>query len=114
MSEFILFIRDGDSQDSRLTPEEMQQIIGKYRDWAEALAKQDKLVSAYKLRDDGGRLLRRHNQQIAVDGPLPETKETIGGYFVIKAHDYAEAIELAKGCPTFERGGHIELRQIEL
>ncbi len=48
-----------------------------------------------------------------VDGPFAETKEVIGGYFILEAKDYAEAAELSKSCPHLAFGGKIELRQIE-
>lgn len=112
MSQFILLIRDGDQTSASLTPEEMQQSVARYRAWAGALAEQGKLVSAFKLKD-GGQIMSARSGQIAVDGPFTETKETIGGYFVIEADDYAEATELARGCPVFLRGGTLEVREIE-
>ena len=114
MGQFILFIRDGDQPSADYTPEEMQQSVERYRQWAGALAQQGKLVSAFKLKDDGGRLMQSRDGQIAIDGPFTETKETIGGYFVIEAADYAEATELAMGCPIFLSGGVLEVREIEL
>lgn len=113
MSQFILFIRGGDPDELR-TPEEIQQSIARYRSWAGALTQQNKLVSAFKLKDDGGRIMSGSNGQIALDGPFAETKETIGGYFVIEAADYAEVTQLAHGCPVFANGGVLEVRQIEL
>lgn len=113
MAQFILFIRGGDPAEPQ-TPEEMQQAVERYRAWAGALAAQNKLVSAFKLKDDGGRIMSGDGGQVAVDGPFAETKETIGGYFVIEAADYNEAIALAKGCPVFAGGGVLEVRQIEL
>ncbi len=112
MPQFILFIRGGDPAESP-TPEQIQQSIARYRAWAGALAEQNKLVSAFKL-SDGGRIMSGDGGSIIVDGPFTETKETIGGYFVIEAADYAEATELAKGCPVFANGGVLEVRQIEL
>ena len=48
-----------------------------------------------------------------IDGPFPETKEIIGGYFVIEAVDYDEAVELAKSCPHIDFG-RIEIRQVDV
>ncbi len=113
MSEFILLIRGGYEVTATFTPEEMQQAIARYRTWAQQLATDGKLVSAFKLKDDGGRVLGIRGGQITVEGPFAETKETIGGYFVVKADDYAEAAEMAKACPIFDEGGSVEVRQIE-
>lgn len=46
----------------------------------------------------------------AVDNPLPELKEIVGGYYLVEAADDAAALELAKLCPA--PFGHIELRPI--
>lgn len=46
----------------------------------------------------------------AVDNPLPEVKEVVGGYYVIEAEDDAQALELAKLCPSPR--GYIELRPV--
>jgi len=48
-----------------------------------------------------------------VDGPFAETKETIGGYFIVEAATLAEAIEITKECPSLSNGGIVELREIE-
>ncbi|HYN89807.1 MAG TPA: YciI family protein [Ardenticatenaceae bacterium] len=113
MAQYMLFIRGGSDPEASETPEEMQRIIERYRAWAGSLRSQGKLVAADKLKDGEGRLLSVRNGEIVVDGPFAETKETIGGYFTVEAADYNEAVELARGCPVFERGGSIELREIE-
>lgn len=46
----------------------------------------------------------------AIDNPLPELKEVVGGYYLVEAADDATALELAKLCPA--GFGHIELRPI--
>jgi hypothetical protein len=46
------------------------------------------------------------------DGPFAEVKDLVGGYSLIEAKDLAEAAELSKGCPVFERNGFVEVRPI--
>ena len=46
----------------------------------------------------------------AVDNPLPEVKEVIGGYYLIEAADDAQALALAKLCPAPH--GYVEMRPI--
>ena len=41
-----------------------------------------------------------------------EAKEIVGGYFMVKAADYEEAVTLSKTCPHLRYGGRIELREI--
>lgn len=114
MAQFILFMRGSNDYYEGLSPEEIQQQIQKYRDWARSLQQSGKLVDAYKLRDDGGRAVSQRNGQVVVDGPFAETKETIGGYFVVHAADYDEAVRIAGDAPILAEGGSVEIRQIEM
>jgi hypothetical protein len=113
MLQFVLFMRGGYELYARYTPEEIQQSIQKYRDWAQMLRDQGKLVAAEKMKDGDRRILRLQNNDIAVDGPLPDTEETLGGYFIVEVANQAEVLEIAKSCPIFADGGTIELREIE-
>ena len=112
MAQFMMFIRGGGDY-AHYTPEQVQKAVQKYRDWTEVLHRQKQLVSAERLKEEG-KLMRVHDGQIVVDGPFAETKEGIGGYYLIEAANEAEAINIAKGCPIFaEKGGSIELREID-
>ena len=112
MSQFMLFIRNGE-ESNELSPEEIQQAIQRFSAWARKLREQGKLVAAEKLKDNEGLLLRARNGQIVVDGPFAETKETIGGYFIVEAGNLDEAVEITKECPALSNGGIVELREIE-
>ncbi len=113
MTQFVLFMRGGALEFANYSPEQIQQAIQKYEEWARSLIQQGKLRGGDKLRDDGGRRVHVQNGRVVVDGPFPETKETIGGYYLIEAADYAEATEIAKGCPIFAAGGSVEVREVE-
>ena len=112
MSQFMLLIRNGD-EPSQLSPEEIQQAIQRFSAWARKLREQGRLVAAEKLKDNEGLLLSTRNGQIVVDGPFAETKETIGGYFLIEAGNLEQAIEITKECPALDNGGKVELREVE-
>jgi len=112
MSQFMLFIRNGE-EPNELSPEQIQQAIQRFSSWARKLREQGKLVAAEKLKDNEGLLLRTRNGQIVVDGPFAETKETIGGYFIVEAGNLDEAVALTKECPALSNGGIVELREIE-
>ena len=116
MAKFMLLLRDNPRDFTALSPDEMQAIIGKYRAWSQGLRESGKLVASDKLRDDPGKVLNHAGTQVTVkDGPYAESNELIGGYFVIEAADYADACEIAKGCPHVRPGatGTIEVRQIQ-
>ncbi|MGE0884766.1 MAG: YciI family protein [Blastocatellales bacterium] len=97
-----------------ITPEMIQGIIQKYNDWNASLQKSGNLVSLNKLRDEPGKNITGSGPgQVVTDGPYAETKEIIGGYWIITAANYDEAVKLAGGCPTLEFGGRVEVREIE-
>ena len=113
MAKYLLLLRgDGHGLDN-LSPEEIQQLVGRYMTWSENLKKSGKYVASDKLRDHQGKVLRRESSKVVVmDGPYTETKEILGGYFAIQADSYDEAIEITKDCPHFDFGS-IEIREIE-
>ena len=116
MAKFLLLLRDYAADFKTLSPAEMQRIIGEYRGWAEGLRARNQLHGSNKLRDDGGKTVERNGTSVTVkDGPYSETKEVIGGYFLIEAEDYAAAVEIARTCPhvRLAPNGSIEVRQID-
>lgn len=50
---------------------------------------------------------------VVVDGPYAEAKEVVGGYSMIEAKDYEDAVAVAKTCPRAELGGTIDVRMVD-
>lgn len=48
------------------------------------------------------------------DGPYSEAHEVLGGFFVIDALDYNEAVEIARTCPHLAEGQRIEVREVDV
>ncbi len=114
MSEFMLLLHENPQGFASLSPQDIQTVIGEYSAWRERLAGEGRLAGGNKLKDEGGRWLTGGNGQVrVVDGPFSEAKEVIGGYFMIKAADYDEAVEISRDCPHLRYGGRIELREID-
>ncbi len=111
MSQFMLLIRGGDEAFASFTPEQAQQAMQMYYDWTAKLRNERRYVSADQLKD-GGNVIRMSVDRAVVDGPYAETKEGVGGYFIITAVDAAEADEIAKGCPVLTHDGVVEVREI--
>jgi hypothetical protein len=100
----MYLIHDGDW--SELSPEEMQQGVQKYIDWVRILRERGQFVEGDELKA-GGRMIDAQG-----DGPFSETKETIGGYFVIAADSLEHALQIARECPTYDHGGRVQIRPI--
>jgi hypothetical protein len=89
------------------------EMIQRHMAFAEAAASRGKLVGGDQLSDvaTATTLRRRASETIVTDGPHAETKEHLGGYYIIEAADLDEAIELARGVPLND-GGSVEIRPI--
>jgi hypothetical protein len=51
-------------------------------------------------------------EYFTTDGPFPETKEALGGYYLLEADDLDAAIELAARVPAARMGGAVEVRPV--
>jgi hypothetical protein len=109
MKDFLYLFRGG-APHSGASPEDVQTHMKKWYTWIEQLNKQGRYKAGDPL-EAGGNVVRGHSK-LVTDGPFAESKENVGGYLLITAADLAEATEMAKGCPIFENGGHVEVRPI--
>lgn len=114
MAEYMLLLHEDPSGFAELSPDEIQKMIGVYEAWRSRIAEAGRLAGGKKLRDEGGRWLTQKDGNVRViDGPFSEANEVIGGFFMIKAADYDEAVEISRDCPHLKYGGRIELREVE-
>lgn len=84
-----------------------------YREFTDAIRKSGQLVAANRLLPPAAATtVRVRNGKVSTtDGPYAETKEQLGGYYVIEASDLNEAIQLASRIPG-ARMGCVEVRPI--
>lgn len=113
MPQFMLILHEKPGDFASMSPEIIQKIIEKYGAWGMKMAQEGRMVGGHKLTEEGGKKLDRKGGSVAVtDGPYAEAKEVLGGIYILKAKDYAEAVELAKTCPHMEYG-RIEVRELD-
>jgi len=108
MEKFMLIFHGGAGADA--SPEEMQKNMGQWMAWIDKLAKADKYVAGEPLLP-GGKLIKGSHSGVT-DGPYTEGKELVGGFFIINAADYNEAVALCADYPDYAAGGSIQVRQI--
>jgi hypothetical protein len=86
----------------------------RYMAWMEGLRKSGRFVSSYKLHDQTGRRLTIRGGEV-IDGPFIETKEAVGGIFVVEAASLDEATEIARSCPNLGlQNGYMEVCVVEV
>lgn len=112
MNEFVLlFRRDFKTKDVQPSPEQMQASIKPWQDWMGNIAGQNKLVNPGNRLNSEGKVVMANN--VVTDGPYTEIKEALGGYIIVKANDFDEAVAIAKECPILQSpwNGNVEVRK---
>jgi hypothetical protein len=115
MNQYLLILRDDPAVFHQLSPQQIQEVFAKYRDWRTRLQESGRYVGGNKLEDKTGRVLSADGPSSPMritDGPYAESKEVLGGYFLVNAESYEDAVELCRDCPHLEYG-EIEVRRIE-
>ena len=113
MAKYLVVVR-GTGMPSTLSPQEMQKVIQKYMSWAEEIRKAGRVVHGEKLRVGEGRVLRGHGGKMAItDGPYAETKEIVGGFWLIEAGSYEEVLTVLANHPHLDSSGSLEVREVE-
>ena len=111
--KFILLIYHDEASWDALTESERQEIYREYRELIQELEpKGTYLVGDELQRTSTARTVRvREGKQMVTDGPFAETREQLGGFFLIEAADANEANAIAARIPS-ARMGSIEVRPV--
>ena len=95
------------------TPEEAAATMAEYTAFGEAMGSRGVLTGGERLypTTDATTVRVRDGEVVTSDGPFAETKEQIGGFYLVECKDLDEAIEVAAKIPG-ARFGSIEVRPI--
>jgi len=94
-----------------LSPEEIQRVVGEWMTWFQRLSDQGKVTAGSPLEPEGKIVSGKGGRTVA-DGPFAESKEAIGGYFLLNASDLDEAVAIAQQCPGLPYGAKVEVRPV--
>lgn len=110
---YILMICTEESAEGALSPAEQTAMMSEYARFGEEMGRRGVLQGGDRLRPttDATTVRVRDGEVLASDGPFAETKEQIGGYFMVDCKDLDEAIEVASKIPG-ARDGSVEVRPI--
>jgi len=109
MPQYMLLLYDNPVDWQKASPEDMQKAIEKYMAWTKKPYNKD----SQRLAGDAGRVIRSSGGKPKVaDGPYSEAKEVLGGFYLIEAASYDEAVERSLTHPHLEYGGTVVVRQL--
>ena len=109
-NEYLLLFR-GTAWYNRLSPEELQKAMNQFKGWFDRLAQEGKFKAGQPLVREGA-IVSGKNGRVVSDGPFAESKEAIGGYFLLLVNHLDEALEIAKECPALDYGVTVEVRPV--
>ncbi len=108
--EYLLIFR-GTEWHKGLSPEEIQTVTTNWRAWFERLAK-DGIAKAGQPLVSEGKIVSGKAGRTVVDGPFAESKEAIGGYFLLQVDSLDQAVAIAQECPGLPYGAVVEVRPV--
>ena len=111
MTQYLVLIYEEETGFSTATPEVLTEIMVEHNAFGEVNEKA--IVGGNALQPTPGAVSIRSDGSggfTVTDGPFVETKEALGGYYLIEADDLDGAIAIAKQCPA--RFGGVEVRPI--
>jgi len=94
-----------------LSPEQMQQVFDQWMSWFNGLKDNGRALAGNPL-ENSGKIISGPNGRIVSDGPFAESKESIGGYFLLSVGTMDEALEIARECPGLPYGIRVEVRPV--
>lgn len=111
--KYLLALYDDETQWMSMSEEEMGEVFTAYGAYSEALVEAGAMISGEPLEPThiGQRLRMKDGKLVVQDGPFTDTKEQLGGYYLIEAPDLDTALDWAAKCPSASHGV-VEVRPV--
>lgn len=110
---YMILIYGKESDWADVSPERMGEIMQAYFAYTDKLKAAGVHVASDELREVGSaKSVRGVGGTQVVDGPFVDTKESLGGYYLIECATEQEALNWAKQAPSMLHGGGVELRPV--
>ena len=109
MSQFLLLLYGDPTRFTSMPKAQQEAAFGEYMRWGR---EGKSVLGSNKLFDEPGKVLRGTKPTVT-DGPYGETKEWLGGYYLIEAANYDEALQRVADHPHLKYDGTMVLRQVE-
>ncbi len=111
--QYLCLIYSNEADGATRSKEETEAYMGAYFKFTEDIKKSGHFVAGDALKpvSTATTVRIRNNETLLTDGPFAETKEQLGGYYLVEAKDLDEAVSIAKRIPTVNHGS-IEVRPL--
>lgn len=111
--QYLLLIYSNEAADDKLDREEMNRMMGDYGAFTQAIIQSGQYKGGNRLRPvaDATTVRVREGKTLTTDGPFAETREQLGGYYLVEAANLDEALGIAARIPG-AKYGCIEVRPV--
>lgn len=111
--KYLCLIYDNEQEIAAMPPKEADAFLGEYMAFTEAVRASGQMLGGEALQptSTATTVRVRGGKATSTDGPYVETKEQLGGYYLIEARDLNDAIAIAARIPSARLGG-VEVRPI--
>lgn len=111
--KYLCLIYDDETRWDRMSKEEATAAYGKYYTFTEGIRTSGHYVNGNRLKptSTATTVRLRSGSVSTTDGPFAETKEQLGGYYLVEANDIADAVAIASRIPVGDNGA-VEVRPI--
>lgn len=113
--EYMLLIHNNENAWATFSEELQGKMMQEFMAFTQDLVDKGQFRAANRLMPAASARTVRHigGKPTTTDGPFVETKEALGGYYIIEAKDIAEAAEIASRIPSIVGGdGGVEVREM--
>jgi hypothetical protein len=112
---YLCLIYDDEHAAAKMTREQGEALMREYFAFTEAIKKSGHYVGGNALKpvNTASTVRVRQGKLSTTDGPFAETKEQLGGYYLVEAKDLNDAIQVASKIPAAKTGS-VEVRPIEV
>ncbi len=111
---YILLIYGDEKAFADMDPGQASETMEAYDKYSNWLVEKGWMRAGDPLADTGQAttIRQRNGEVLTIDGPYAETKEQLGGYYIVECANLDEALEAAKALPAVAAGGSVEVRPI--
>jgi hypothetical protein len=111
-NSYLLIFRDTAPEAYKtMSSEQRLDLLDRWNTWYDGLATQGKVEHGHPLQPSGRTVSGTRGERV-MDGPYLESKEAIGGYFLLTVDSLDEATAIAQRCPSLAHGMVVEVRPV--
>jgi len=112
--QYLLLIHDDEARRANRSQSERDRLLQAYGEFTQEIVKSGHFRAGAQLQptSTATTVREKNGRTVTTDGPFAETKEQLGGYYLVECADLDEALAIAARIPSIHVGGSIEVRPL--